>query len=128
MQAWRGIAWHPSCVCRQVHHSPVSFAVSITTAPAPLRCRRLSRQSCCARAVLPWAFRNAQPPPSRHRRLLRSPLLPAADDPDLLRNRSLGDRTAVITAGVLANMALAFAICVVQVGPRAELAVLPAAF
>ncbi|KAL4422726.1 hypothetical protein ABPG75_008923 [Micractinium tetrahymenae] len=38
------------------------------------------------------------------------------DDPDLLRNRSLGDRTAVITAGVLANMALAFAICLLQAG------------
>lgn len=41
--------------------------------------------------------------------------LPAADDPNLLRNRPIGDRTAVITAGVLANMVLAFAICVTQV-------------
>lgn len=39
----------------------------------------------------------------------------AADDPNLLRNRPIGDRTAVITAGVLANMVLAFAICVTQV-------------
>ena len=46
------------------------------------------------------------------------PLPAAADDPDLLKNRSLGDRTAVISAGVLANMALAFAICLVQVGGR----------
>lgn len=37
-----------------------------------------------------------------------------ADDPNLLRNRPIGDRTAVITAGVLANMVLAFAICVTQ--------------
>lgn len=39
----------------------------------------------------------------------------AADDPNLLRNRPIGDRTAVISAGVLANMLLAFAICVTQV-------------
>lgn len=38
----------------------------------------------------------------------------AADDPDLLRNRSLGDRTAVISAGVAANMALALTICLLQ--------------
>lgn len=39
-----------------------------------------------------------------------------ADDPDLLRNRSLGDRAAVISAGVTANMILAFAICLLQAG------------
>ncbi|KAI3430446.1 hypothetical protein D9Q98_005041 [Chlorella vulgaris] len=36
------------------------------------------------------------------------------DDPNLLRNRSVGDRAAVISAGVIANMILAFTICLVQ--------------
>lgn len=38
------------------------------------------------------------------------------DDPDLLTNRKIGDRIKVVTAGVLANVALAFAICVIQAG------------
>lgn len=60
--------------------------------------------------------RRLMPRPPRALPALRPPCPRPADDPNLLRNRSLGDRTAVITAGVLANMALAFAICLLQVG------------
>ena len=38
------------------------------------------------------------------------------DDPDLLRNRPILDRALVISAGVLANCVLAFAVCVAQAG------------
>ncbi len=36
------------------------------------------------------------------------------DDPDLLRNRSIGDRAAVVVAGVLANVACALALLTTQ--------------
>lgn len=40
---------------------------------------------------------------------------PAADDPDLLRNRSIRDRTIVISAGVIANILFAYTSLFVQV-------------
>jgi hypothetical protein len=36
------------------------------------------------------------------------------DDPDLLSNRSVAERVVVVTAGVIANVILAFTICTVQ--------------
>ena len=56
------------------------------------------------------AWGRPPPPPLFH------PSPHAADDPDLLRNRTAGDRAAVVSAGVLANFALAIAICFIQVG------------
>jgi len=43
-----------------------------------------------------------------------SPIAP--DDPNLLRNRPLGDRAIVISAGVIANLIFAYAVLVTQFG------------
>jgi len=40
----------------------------------------------------------------------------AKDDPDLLRNRSVPERAAVISAGVIANIVFAYAVLLLQVG------------
>lgn len=42
------------------------------------------------------------------------------EDPDLLRNRPVKDRIIVVTAGVIANMLLALALCTTQVGQGGE--------
>lgn len=46
----------------------------------------------------------------------------AKDDPDLLRNRPVGQRALVISAGIIANVVLAYSVLLAQVtqGPGAH--------